>query len=77
MELEWKEDWAPARKRLMAWWEREATDRPCLQIFAPREPEDLPVLGAMLNWWPGPAQKMISPPARRYPLRIMHRNLRP
>ncbi len=52
-----KEDWKPARERLLAWWEREALDRPCRQIFAPREPEDLPVLGAMPQWWPGPGEK--------------------
>jgi hypothetical protein len=57
MELAWKEDWEEARQRLLAWWELEAIDRPCLQIFAVRDGKDLPVLAKMVNWWPGPGDE--------------------
>ena len=57
MELEWKEDWEPARQRLLAWWEREAIDRPVMQIFAPREQEDVKTLATMFGWAFGPGQK--------------------
>jgi len=56
MRLQWKEDWEPARQRLLAWWEREVIDRPVIQIFAPREPQDLPHLAAMPQWFMGPGE---------------------
>jgi len=41
-------DWARARKRWVAFWERAATDRPCLDLRAPRAVE-LPPLPAPQN----------------------------
>ncbi|MEM2049875.1 MAG: hypothetical protein QXZ11_01995 [Thermoproteota archaeon] len=31
-----KEDWAEAKERLSAWWEKDALDRPLIQVYAPR-----------------------------------------
>jgi len=31
-----KEDWAEAKERLSAWWEKDSLDRPLIQVFAPR-----------------------------------------
>jgi hypothetical protein len=32
----YKQDWEEAQQRIMAWWQGEVIDRPCLQITAPR-----------------------------------------
>jgi len=55
--MKWKEDWEPARERLLAWWECEAIDRPVVQIFAPQEQEYLNVLAGMPFWAFGPGQE--------------------
>ncbi len=31
-----KEDWSEAKERLATWWEKDALDRPLIQVFAPR-----------------------------------------
>lgn len=34
--MQYKEDWEQAQARLLAWWEGELVDRPCVQVTAPR-----------------------------------------
>ena len=33
----YKEDWADAQRRLIAWWDHEVLDRPAVQVTAPRD----------------------------------------
>ena len=35
--MKYKPDWEQAQKRMLAWWQQEILDRPCLQVTAPRE----------------------------------------
>jgi len=35
--MEHKPDWEQAQKRMVAWWEGQVLDRPCLQVIAPRQ----------------------------------------
>jgi hypothetical protein len=34
--MRYKEDWELAQNRMLAWWQREIVDRPCIQVHAPR-----------------------------------------
>ncbi|MHB0874636.1 MAG: hypothetical protein ACYC5O_01190 [Anaerolineae bacterium] len=34
--MRYKDDWQQAQARMLAWWEREIVDRPCIQVTAPR-----------------------------------------
>ncbi|MFO7871390.1 MAG: hypothetical protein R6V03_08165 [Kiritimatiellia bacterium] len=52
-----KPDLAEAQERVEAWWRRENTGRPILQIYAPRDgatPYDGPVTDDMDAWWTDP-----------------------
>jgi hypothetical protein len=48
----YKEDWEIAKKRLMAWWERELLDRTVIQVTAPRpgERKTLPPKDLKQRW---------------------------
>lgn len=35
--MKYKPDWERARERIVAWWDGELIDRPCIQVTAPRE----------------------------------------
>jgi hypothetical protein len=35
--MKYKGDWEQAKRRMVAWWEGEVIDRPCVQITAPRD----------------------------------------
>ena len=74
MPLAWKEDWEPARRRLLAWWEREAMDRPVIQIYASKTAADLKALAEMPKWWPGPGPERDLDTGK--PLRIEERWLK-
>ncbi len=37
MDLEYKQDWEPARERIAAWWQGQVIDRAVIQVTAPRD----------------------------------------
>ena len=55
----YKPDWEQARARILAWWEGEIVDRPCLQVTAPRAGREAEFLKAshrppdisVKQWW--------------------------
>ena len=57
--MEFKLDWEQAQKRMLAWWEQEILDRPCLQVSAPRPGQEQVLLDAAIRpqwmslerWW--------------------------
>jgi hypothetical protein len=51
MDIAVNEDWASARRRLEAFWEREIIDRPCLQVYVPSRPETLEIDVEAERYW--------------------------
>ena len=57
--MEFKPDWEPAQQRMVAWWDQEILDRPCLQVSAPRrgceqalrEAGERPTGMSLEQWW--------------------------
>lgn len=57
--MQYKEDWREAQARLLAWWEGEVPDRPCLQVTAPRSGQEeqyhtalcRPASVGLEEWW--------------------------
>ena len=57
--MQYKDDWEQAKQRMVAWWDQEILDRPCLQVTTPRQGQEQalveagrkPAAMSLEQWW--------------------------